>query len=200
MTAELAICRAIYDETGQADPLLDLAFAWLDANMPDPDGTVALVHGDAGPGNFLFDAGRLTALIDCELAYLGDPMEDLAWFSVRCVMEPVPDFAASIADYERAAGQKIDHRRILCHRVFVSTRVDVIRHRNVTGEPAHAIVSRALNQRLLVEALFDASGVAVSWPEPIVAPDMDRSTLFTHVLDDLRRVVVARSTDSQVIA
>ena len=198
--AELANWRAMYDETGQPDALLDLAFRWLDEHMPDPDGPVALVHGDAGPGNFLFEHGRLTALIDWELAHLGDPMEDLAWFSMRCVMEPVPDFAASLAEYERAAGQAVDRFRILYHRVLVSTRVVVIRHRNVTGEFAHAIVSRALNRRLLVEALSEASGVAVRWPAPIAAPPTVREPMFERVLDDLRDVVVARSTDGQVIA
>ena len=198
--AELAIWRAMYDETGQPDALLDLAFRWLDETMPDPDGPVALVHGDAGPGNFLFEHGRLTALIDWELAHLGDPMEDLAWFSMRCVMEPVPDFAASVAEYERAAGQRADRFRILYHRVLVSTRVVVIRHRNVTGEFAHAIVSRALNRRLLVEALSEASGVAVQWPTPLAAPVTVREPMFARVLDDLRNVVVARSTDGQVIA
>ena len=198
--AELAIWRAMYDESGQPDALLDLAFHWLDANLPDPDGPVVLVHGDAGPGNFLFEHGRLTALIDWELAHLGDPMEDLAWFSMRCVMEPVPDFSASIADYERAAGHPVDRWRILYHRVLVSTRVVVIRHRNVTGEFANAIVSRALNRRLLVEALSDASGTDVRWPAPIKAPPTDRGPMFAHVLDDLRDVVVARSTDNQVIA
>ncbi len=198
--AELAVWRAMYDESGRPDALLDLAFRWLADAMPDPDGPVALVHGDAGPGNFLFEHGRLTALIDWELAHLGDPMEDLAWFSMRCVMEPVPDFAASIAEYERAAGQGADRARILYHRVLVSTRVVVIRHRNVTGEAAHAIVSRALNRRLLVEALAEAAGVMVAWPPPVAAGATDRAALFAGVLDDLRDVVVARSTDGQVIA
>lgn len=198
--AELAIWRAMYDETGSADPLLDLAFRWLHDNLPDPDGPVVLVHGDAGPGNFLFQDGHLTALIDWELAHLGDPMEDLAWFSMRCVMEPVPDFAASLADYERAAGQPIDHARIRYHRVLVSTRVVVIRHRNVTGEPAHAIVSRALNRRLLIEALAEASGTQIHWPPPIEAPATPRTPLFAAILDDLRDVIVARSTDNQVVA
>jgi hypothetical protein len=100
----------------------------------------------------------------------------------------------------RPAAFPIDHARILYHRVLVSTRVVVIRHRNVTGEPAHAIVSRALNRRLLVEALSDASGVRVTWPEPIAASATEREALFTTVLDDLRDVIVARSTDGQVIA
>ncbi len=198
--AEIAIWRAMYEESGRRDGLLELAFRWLQEAMPDPDGPVALVHGDAGPGNFLFEDGRLTALIDWELAHLGDPMDDLAWFSMRCVMEPVPDFAASLAAYEAAGGAPIDRGRILYHRVLVSTRVVVIRHRNVTGEPAHAIVSRALNRRLLVEALAEASGTAVSVPEPIDLPPTERADLFARVLGDLRDVIVPRSQDGQVVA
>ena len=198
--AELAIWRAMYEEAAGRDALIELAFRWLDENCPDPNGPVVLAHGDTGPGNFLFEDGHLTALIDWELAHLGDPMEDLAWFSMRCVMEPVPDFAASLAAYEQAGGFPIDRARILYHRVLVSTRVVVIRHRNVTGEPAHAIVSRALNRRLLVEALAEASGIAISWPEPIVAAPTEREAYFSSVLADLRDVIVARSTDGQVIA
>ena len=157
--AELAIWRAMYAETARPDPLIDLALDWLEHAMPDPDGPVVLVHGDAGPGNFLFQHGALTAVIDWELAHLGDPMEDIAWLSMRCVMEPVPDFPAALAAYVQAGGVPIDRARIRYHRVLVSTRVVIIRHRNVTGEPGHAIVSEALNRRLLVEALADASYV-----------------------------------------
>ena len=198
--AELGTWRAMYDEAGRPDALLDLAFRWLGDNMPAPDGPVALAHGDAGPGNFLFEHGRLTALIDWELAHLGDPMEDLAWFLMRCVMEPVPDFAASLRDYEHFSGKPVDRARICYHRVFVSTRVVVIRHRNVTGEAAHAIVSQALNHRLLIEALADASGCRVDTPAPVERPPTPRSLLYDQVLADLCDVVVARSTDGQVIA
>ena len=197
---ELGIWQAMYEEAGRPDALLDLAFTWLRDELPDPDGPVVLVHGDAGPGNFLFEHGRLTSLIDWELAHLGDPMEDLAWYSMRCVMEPVPDFAASLRDYERYSGASVDRARVLYHRVLVSTRVVVIRHRNVTGEPAHAIVSRALNRRLLIEALAEASGVELPPTAPLDLPPTPRAELFGHVLDDLRDVIVARSTDSQVIA
>ena len=197
--AELGIWQAMYAETGRVDPLIDLAFRWLDGNMPDPDGPVALVHGDAGPGNFLFEHGRMTALIDWELAHLGDPMEDLAWLSMRCVMEPVPDFLACLREYKRCTGAPVDPARIRYHRVFVSTRVVVIRHRNVTGEPAHAIVSRALNRRLLVEALSDAAVVPVDAPAPLDLPPTEHGGLYDHVLSDLRDVIVARSTDRQVV-
>ncbi len=197
---DLAIWRAMYDEVGKPDPLLDLAFGWLDAHMPDPDGPVVLVHGDAGPGNFLFDDDQLTALIDWEFAHLGDPLEDIAWFSMRCVMEPVPDYFAALEIYERAAGQVIDRARLRYHRVLVSTRVAVIRHRNFAGEPAYAIVSRGLNRRLLVEALAAASGMDLPQPQPITAPATPQSAYFEKVIDDLGKIVLPRSSDKRVIA
>ena len=126
---EIAVWRAMYDESGSRDPLIDLALAWLDTHLPRPPEGCVLVHGDAGPGNFLFEGGHMTALLDWELAHLGDPMEDLAWFSMRCVMEPVPGFADRIRDYEAATGRPIDRARVLYHRVLVSTRVVILRHR-----------------------------------------------------------------------
>ena len=197
--AELNTWRAMYLETGRSDGLIELALRWLENSIPDVQGEhPVLVHGDAGPGNFMFEAGHLSAIIDWELAHVGDPMEDLAWFSMRCVMEPVPDFAAALTAYETAAGRPVDRDRIRYHRVFVSTRVVIIRHRNVTGEAAAAIVSRALNQRLLVQALAEANGIALS-PTPIAEPAATpRTALFEGLLHDLRTMVSARVNDSYV--
>ena len=39
-----------------------------------------MVHGDYRMGNFLHDgAGTLIAVLDWEMAHLGDPLEDLGW-------------------------------------------------------------------------------------------------------------------------
>ena len=198
--AELATWRAMYDETGARDGLIETALAWLDANIPEVAEPPVLTHGDAGPGNFMFDDGQLSGVIDWELAHVGDPMEDLAWFSMRCVMEPVPDFAQALQDYARAAGRPIDTARILYHRVFVSTRVVIIRHRNVTGSLAPGIISRALNRRLLVEALAQANRIATVVETRRSEGPTDASPLFAHVLEELRSVITPRSADAAVIA
>ncbi len=200
VTREVSLWRTMYEEVGKVDPLIELAFTWLEANMPDPGGNPVIVHGDAGPGNFMFHEGHLTALIDWEFCHIGDPMEDIAWFSMRCVMEPVPDFQAALRHYEQAVGRSIDRARLLYHRVLVSARVCVIRHRNFAGEPAHAIVSRGLNRRLLVEALRLASGTSVSAPLPVVSPATDREWLYDRVITQLGDIVIPRSSDKQVIA
>lgn len=197
---EIAIWRAMYRETGRDDALIDLALDWLAANLPDPDAAPAFVHGDAGPGNFLFEDGRMTALLDWELAHVGDPMEDLAWFSMRCVMEPVPDFAAAIREYETATGRPVDVARIRYHRVFVSTRVVIIRHHNVTGEPGNSIVSRALNRRLLVDALAAATGIVLPAQAPLEAEATELTPLYDAVIADLRDRIAGAAGDPAVIA
>src|SRR5690606_20855011 len=45
---------------------------------PPQPGAAALLHGDYWPGNVLWRAGRLAAVIDWEDAALGDPLADLA--------------------------------------------------------------------------------------------------------------------------
>lgn len=197
---EIAVWRAMYEETGRRDALIDLALGWLDANLPRPAEPAVLAHGDAGPGNFLFEGGRMTALLDWELAHLGDPMEDIAWFSMRCVMEPVPGFNERLAEYERLMGRPIDRARVLYHRVLVSTRIVILRHRNVTGEPGNSIVSRGLNRRLLVDAFAAATGVTLPAPRLIEQPASPRSALYDGVLDDLRAKMAERTDDLVIVA
>jgi len=44
-----------------------------------PLAELAVVHGDAGPGNFVHRDGRIVAVTDWEFAHLGDPAEDWAF-------------------------------------------------------------------------------------------------------------------------
>ncbi len=67
---------------GRAYPVLTLAARWLKARVPALSHP-ALVHGDFRIGNVMFDEQGLTAVLDWELAHLGDPLEDLGWLAVR---------------------------------------------------------------------------------------------------------------------
>ncbi len=53
---------------------------WLEAKMPEDDGTVGLVHGDYRLDNMMFDSDKpeVIALLDWELSTLGHPLADLA--------------------------------------------------------------------------------------------------------------------------
>ncbi|MBA9005372.1 phosphotransferase family protein [Thermomonospora cellulosilytica] len=53
---------------------------WLRANVP-AHGRIGIVHGDLQFANVMFrrDEPRLAAIVDWEMAALGDPLVDLAW-------------------------------------------------------------------------------------------------------------------------
>ena len=56
------------------------AFQTLRREKPRPL-RLSLVHGDFNPANFLYENGRVTALIDWENSRVGDPREDLGWMT-----------------------------------------------------------------------------------------------------------------------
>lgn len=65
-------------DQNEAYPEMDLAIQWLKAAPPAAQATV-LVHGDFKAGNVLLEGDRVVALLDWELAHLGDPLEDVGW-------------------------------------------------------------------------------------------------------------------------
>ncbi len=65
-----------------ANPVVELALDWLEANAPEPR-FLCLIHADLRTGNYLVENGELTAILDWEFAAIGDPVEDLGWFLGR---------------------------------------------------------------------------------------------------------------------
>lgn len=64
-------------------PAIRWGINWLRRNPPSRPQSLTLVHSDFRNGNILVRDGRLVAVLDWELAHIGDPMEDLAWMCVR---------------------------------------------------------------------------------------------------------------------
>lgn len=64
-------------------PVIALGERWLARHDPEPH-SPALVHGDLRNGNLVVGPEGLRAVLDWELAHVGDPMEDLAWLCLRC--------------------------------------------------------------------------------------------------------------------
>ena len=80
--AQIAQYEEIYRSFDVPRPVFELALQWLKANAPAPLETV-IVHGDFRLGNLMIDETGLVAVLDWELAHLGDPREDLAWLCVN---------------------------------------------------------------------------------------------------------------------
>ena len=71
---------------------IEQLIAYLEANLPDDDGQVALVHGDFRLDNMMFDMShpdkpKVVAVLDWELSTLGHPYADLAY---QCMQLRLP--------------------------------------------------------------------------------------------------------------
>ncbi len=129
----IAQMRERYMSYGGDRPILSLALRWLEANVP-PAVPPRLVHGDFRMGNLLIGTegettGRLTGVLDWELAHLGDPHEDLAYGCMTVWRFARPDRPAfgvgAVEDlaraYEAAGGEAFDPVRFrfwLVYRTF----------------------------------------------------------------------------------
>jgi aminoglycoside phosphotransferase (APT) family kinase protein len=127
-----SIRRGLDASPGPA-PVLELALRWLEQNVPDERGRT-LVHGDFRIGNVVVGADGLRAVLDWELAHIGDPHEDLAWMCTRTwrfgnVDQPVgglglrdPFYAA----YEKESGRTLDRDALRYWELLGSAKVAVV--------------------------------------------------------------------------
>jgi aminoglycoside phosphotransferase (APT) family kinase protein len=67
-----------YKALSTPQPMIDYTARWLLQNLPD-DSRTALVHSDFRNGNLMIDTQGVSAVLDWELAHIGDPMRDLGW-------------------------------------------------------------------------------------------------------------------------
>jgi aminoglycoside phosphotransferase (APT) family kinase protein len=107
--------REVLDQVGAAHPAFEIAFRWLDANRPAPGGRTVIVHGDFRLGNIIVNHDGLAAVIDWELAHIGDPMEDLGWLCVKAwrfgstpPVAGIGKYRELFDGYEQASGLTVD--------------------------------------------------------------------------------------------
>ena len=98
------------NDATRPSPLVDFAFAWARLECVKDPGQVSVVHGDAGPYNFLVEDDRLTALLDWEFAHIGDPAEDLG--IARLYINGSIEWPEFLTIYQEAGGYDVPDRRV----------------------------------------------------------------------------------------
>ncbi|MGR3779936.1 MAG: phosphotransferase family protein [Albimonas sp.] len=155
-------------------PGVDRIADWLRANLP-PEQPVGILHGDYQFGNVMYrpDSGDLAAIVDWELATIGDPLVDLGWI-VACYpgsggpelpvlrLDPWDGFPAAeelIARYGELSSRDLNHIDwfivLACFRLGIilegtHARACAGRAPKATGDLLHAtavaLMGRALHR------------------------------------------------------
>ena len=107
-------------------PMIDYAARWLNENLPDND-ELCLVHNDFRNGNFMISPDKIVAVLDWEVAHIGDPMRDLGWICTNSWRynsdKPVGGFGEYedlFRGYEEESGKKVDAAHVKFWEVFGS--------------------------------------------------------------------------------
>ena len=125
----LALVRA----DGPPQPVLDAALAWLRSHGVAPR-RVALCWGDSRLPNLMFRDDRVVAVLDWEMAFLGDPEADLAWWCFldwannegygAPHLDGIPGKEETLARYAEITGHPVEHAH--WHEVFAAFRYGVV--------------------------------------------------------------------------
>jgi aminoglycoside phosphotransferase (APT) family kinase protein len=116
-----------YRDYGTPQPMIDFTGQWLLRNLPAPV-SPALVHNDFRNGNVMFDDQGVVAVLDWEVAHIGDPMRDLGWIctnSWRFGRSDLPvggfgTYEDLFAGYESVTGRPVDRESVRWWEVFGS--------------------------------------------------------------------------------
>ena len=191
-------------------PMIDYAARWLLDNLPE-NYEPALVHNDFRNGNFMVTGSGINAVLDWELAHIGDPMRDLGWICVNSWRfggdKPVGGFGTYedlFRGYEEVSGKQVDPAAVKFWEVFGSFWWSV----GCLGMAEHfrtgpdKTVERPAIGRRSSECQVDCVNLLIPGEVALVQPaslddnlDMPRADeLLVSVRDFLRQDVMAGTT------
>jgi aminoglycoside phosphotransferase (APT) family kinase protein len=120
----------MHEQQLEPQPFLTEGFRWLRANAPKAP-RVSLLHGDYRAGNFLFEGDQITAIVDWELASVGDPLQDLGWAAMNlwrldnkiCGFFELDEF---LQRYEETSKIPVDREAMVWWEVWANMKLAVI--------------------------------------------------------------------------
>jgi aminoglycoside phosphotransferase (APT) family kinase protein len=194
----------VYKTYETPQPMIDLAARWLLENLPAPS-PPRLVHADFRNGNLMISPERgIVAVLDWEIAHLGDPIRDLGWVCTNSWRFGRTDLEVGgfgtlddlLEGYASVSGKRIDPAHVKFWIVFGSFwwAVGTLSMTQVYRIGPDRSVERAAIGRRSSECQVDCVNLLIPGPvEPLrgaskpSALDMPRADeLLTSVRDFLR--------------
>jgi hypothetical protein len=179
-------------------PAIEFALCWLKQNIPAGRTRTACLHADAG--QFIFDQGELTALLDFELCYLGDPAADLAGLRTRDISEPLGSLDRAYRRYREKTGEMIDPAVVDYHTVRFALMTPMATAHVCAQPPAGINLPQYLGwylvyTRIALELIATAQGVSLQEPELPAATASRYSPSLQALSSQLETVLTAASDD-----
>ena len=126
------IAAGIRALAAEPHPVLELAERWLLERAPGSRRR-SLVHGDYRIGNVIFGPEGVRAILDWELAHLGDPLEDLGWlctktwrFGSELAAGGIGTREELVGAYEKAGGAPVDPQALAWWEACGSFKVALV--------------------------------------------------------------------------
>ena len=153
------------------EPVMEFLIGWVRRNAPTHRAKVSFLVSDVA--QFMFDKDRLTAMLDMELAQLGDSLQDLAALQLRNTSEPLGDFPAAIRHYEKITGEPIDAAVFDFHAIaFAAITPLGMSYRVALPMPTSSMLIYvewwAHGSRWPLELIAGVMGLDLPEPEPLV--------------------------------
>ncbi|HEY5646296.1 MAG TPA: phosphotransferase family protein [Pseudomonadales bacterium] len=175
-------------------PMIDYAGRWLMDHLPT-DYESTLVHNDFRNGNFMVNGSGINAVLDWEIAHIGDPMRDLGWIctnSWRFGRTELPvggfgEYGDLFAGYEAESGRKVDPQHVKFWEVFGSFWWAV----GCLGMAEHyrsgpdKTVERPAIGRRSSECQVDCVNLLIPGPVELVEPEARSGNLDMPRVDEL---------------
>jgi aminoglycoside phosphotransferase (APT) family kinase protein len=180
------------------EPAIEFAIGWVRRNVPRARERVSLVCADSG--QFLFEDGRVTAILDLELACLGDPVADLGGLRNRDLSEPLGDLSRAVRRYELLTGEAVDREVLDFHTARFALVTPLAVAHLVAAPPAGMDVVQYLGWHLVwtraaLEVIAARLGVAVEAPpgtRPGARPGGEATDFASYEGDAAARLAVYR--------
>ena len=183
-----------YQVLDTPQPMIDFAARWLLEHLPESY-EPALVHNDFRNGNIMVSPNGVVAVLDWEIAHIGDPMRDLGWIctnSWRFGRSDLPvggfgTYTDLFRGYERASGAKVDPARVKFWEVFGSFWWAV----GCLGMAEHyrsgpdKTVERPAIGRRTSECQIDCVNLLIPGPVELLAPETAKSSVDMPRIDEL---------------